>query len=65
MKKLVEVSFTISILLGIQPVFANPPNSKTPETQSVPSAVNQMIELSKSWGFEITDCRRKCSPNRA
>jgi hypothetical protein len=57
MNKFADVCLAIGIFGGFQPVLANNPMIPTSETQPKPSATNQMVELAKSWGFEITNCR--------
>jgi hypothetical protein len=57
MKKLPELCLAIIMFGGLQPVLANNHTVPTSSTQPKPSDTNQMVELAKSWGFEITNCR--------
>jgi hypothetical protein len=56
MKKLAEVCLAVIIFGGLQPVLANNLTVPTSSTQPKPSGTNQMVDLAKSWGFEITNC---------
>ena len=57
MKKILEISIMLGIVLGIQPVVAISPESEVNQTEPSVQTANQMIELLKSWGFDIIECQ--------
>ena len=57
MKKFVEISIVLGIVLGIQPAIASPGESEANQAESAQQNPNQMIELLSSWGFDIIECQ--------
>ncbi len=57
MKKFVEISIMLGIVLGVQPAIAIPAESEVNQTEASEQTPNQMIELLSSWGFNIIECQ--------
>ena len=57
MKKFVEISIMLGIVLGVQPVVAIPPESEVNQTGASAQTSNQMIELLNAWGFDLIECQ--------
>jgi hypothetical protein len=55
MNKIIEVSLSAAIFLGIQTVISTTSLAQTSGNQSPTS--NQMSELVSKWGFELTKCQ--------